>query len=70
MPQSCLVRYRAVMIRQAPDFSALPSRPRAKRWARLLVYLLMLAIACAAIWWIDRGAMLTNVHPAATSPAH
>jgi len=52
-----------------PDFSALPSRPRSKRWVRVLVYLLMLGIACAAIWWIDRGAMLTNVHSPATLPA-
>jgi hypothetical protein len=44
----------------APDFSAKPSRPRAGCWARLGVYLLLLGLACAAIWWIDRGAMLSN----------
>jgi hypothetical protein len=57
------------MSQEKPEFSAIPSRPRAKRWARVAVYLLMLGIACAAIWWIDRGAMLTNVHSAATVPA-
>jgi len=49
-------------LRDSPDFSALPSRPRAGRTARILVYLLLLLLACAAIWWIDRGAMLTNSH--------
>jgi hypothetical protein len=38
-----------------------PSPPRARRWARLLVYLILLALACGAIWLIDRGVMLTNV---------
>jgi hypothetical protein len=46
----------------SPDFSASPSRPRAGRAARILVYFLLLLLACAAIWWIDRGAMLTNSH--------
>jgi hypothetical protein len=46
-----------------PDFSGVPSRPRAGRLLRVLVYLLLLAFACAAIWFIDRGAMLTNTHP-------
>jgi TRAP-type C4-dicarboxylate transport system permease small subunit len=57
------------MDQEKPEFSAIPSRPRARRWVRVLVYLLMLGIACAAIWWIDRGAMLTNVRSAATAPA-
>jgi TRAP-type C4-dicarboxylate transport system permease small subunit len=57
------------MNREKPEFSAVPSRPRARRWARVLVYVLMLGIACAAIWWIDRGAMLTNLHSPATTPA-
>jgi hypothetical protein len=26
-----------------------------------LVYLMLLALACGAIWLIDRGVMLTNV---------
>jgi hypothetical protein len=43
-----------------PDFSGVPSYPRAPRWARILVYVVLLAIAFGAIWWIDRGAMLTN----------
>jgi hypothetical protein len=43
------------------DFSGEPSRPRAGRWVRVVVYLLLLGLACGAIWWIDRGAMLTNV---------
>ncbi|HUO11036.1 MAG TPA: hypothetical protein VM008_22240 [Phycisphaerae bacterium] len=55
------------MSNQPPDFSAIPSRPRAGRAARILVYLLLLGIACGAIWWIDRGAMLTNTHPAPMS---
>jgi hypothetical protein len=55
------------MKQEMPQFSAVPTRPLAKRWARVLVYVLMLGIACAAIWWIDRGAMLTNVHSPATS---
>ena len=41
--------------------AARPSRPRAPRCLRIVVYLLLLALACAAIWWIDRGAMFTNV---------
>jgi len=36
------------------------STPRAPKWARLLVYVLLLGLAFGAIWWIDRGAMLTN----------
>ncbi|HEY4328735.1 MAG TPA: hypothetical protein VGN88_03295 [Phycisphaerae bacterium] len=43
-----------------PDFSAVPSPPRSGRLLRIIMYALLLAIACAAIWWIDRGAMLTN----------
>ncbi len=43
-----------------PAFSASPSRPRARRAARLVLYVLLLLLACGAIWWIDRGAMLTN----------
>jgi hypothetical protein len=45
------------------DFAAVPSRPRAGRAWRVIVYVLLLGVACAAIWWIDRGAMLTNTHP-------
>jgi len=45
------------------DFSAQPSSPRANRVVRVIVYLLLLALACAAIYWIDRGALLTNTHP-------
>jgi hypothetical protein len=53
----------------SPGFSAIPSRSRAGRTARVLVYLLLLLFACGAIWWIDRGAMLSNSHPdAATLP--
>ncbi len=54
---------------ERPDFSADPSRPRAGRFVRFLVCAGLLAVACAAIWWIDRGAMLSNSHasvPAAT----
>jgi hypothetical protein len=43
-----------------PDFAARPSRPRAPLVWRLVVFAALLALACAAIWWIDRGAMLTN----------
>ena len=46
-----------------PEFSASPSRARAARWLRLLVYVALLALASAAIWWIDRGAMLNNAMP-------
>ena len=46
-----------------PEFTAAPSAPRTGRWARLLVYVLLLAVAVAAIWWIDRGAWFTNTHP-------
>jgi hypothetical protein len=46
-----------------PDYSADPSPPRAPFWARLLVLALLLGLAFAAIWWIDRGATLTNTHP-------
>jgi hypothetical protein len=46
-----------------PDFAAQPSAPRAGRLLRLMAYVLLLALACGAIWWIDRGAMLTNSHP-------
>jgi hypothetical protein len=48
-----------------PNLLPIPSPPRARRWARLLVYLILLTLACAAIWLIDRGAMLTNTprHP-------
>jgi hypothetical protein len=49
-----------------PNFSITPSRPRARRLARIAIYLLLLALASAAIWWIDRGAMLTNIHPKIT----
>ena len=44
----------------SPDLTTLPSRPRAGRWLRLLVYLLLLTLACGATWWIDQGRMLTN----------
>ncbi|HVT79725.1 MAG TPA: hypothetical protein VHM90_03635 [Phycisphaerae bacterium] len=37
-----------------------PSPPRAGRVWRLIVFVLLLALACAAIWWIDRGVMLSN----------
>lgn len=43
-----------------PDFAAVPSAPRTRRLVQILAYLLLLALACAAIWWIDRGANLTN----------
>ena len=43
-----------------PDFAAVPSAPRARRWVQIVAYLLLLALACAAIWWIYRGANLTN----------
>jgi hypothetical protein len=43
-----------------PDFAARPSRPRAPLVWRLVVFAVLLVLACAAIWWIDRGAMLTN----------
>lgn len=45
------------------DPSATPSAPRAPRWARILVFVALLGVALAAIWWIDRGAMLTNTTP-------
>jgi hypothetical protein len=41
-------------------FSGVPSRPRAGRVVRLVVLLLMLALAVGAIWFIDRGAMKSN----------
>jgi hypothetical protein len=44
----------------SPDFAARPSRPRAALVWRLAVLVVLLLLACAAIWWIDRGAMLTN----------
>jgi hypothetical protein len=55
-----------------PKRAGTPSRPRAPLWARVIVYLLMLALAAASIWWIDRGAMLTNSVPgnSATGKAH
>jgi hypothetical protein len=46
-----------------PTSPGTPSRPRAGRALRILVYFLMLALACGAIWFIDRGAMMTNAHP-------
>jgi hypothetical protein len=44
------------------NYSDCPSAPRAPRLARFGMCLLLLGIAVAAIWWIDRGAMLTNTH--------
>jgi len=44
------------------DFAGEPSPPRAPLAVRMLVYLLLLALAGAAIWWIDRGAAMTNGH--------
>jgi hypothetical protein len=62
--RACLVLYaqgmKADQSREVMDFGAAPSRPRAGRLWRVLVYLLLLGLACAAIWWIDRGAMMTN----------
>jgi hypothetical protein len=46
-----------------PDFSAVPSPPRARRPWRLMLWLLLLVLACCAIWWIDRGVALSNGHP-------
>jgi hypothetical protein len=40
-----------------PAFAARPSRPRARRAVRVIVYVLMLAFACLAVWLIDHGAM-------------
>jgi hypothetical protein len=37
-----------------------PSKPRVGRWGRAVVYLILLGLAVATIWWIDRGAMMTN----------
>jgi len=62
--QACLVLYAHRMkAPEPPDFSATPSRPRAPRWARLLVYAALLLLACAAIWWIDRGAVPIHSTP-------
>jgi hypothetical protein len=36
----------------------------------MIVYLLLLALACASIWFIDRGAMMTNSHPPAGPGVH
>jgi hypothetical protein len=47
-------------VRGEPDFGATPSPPRAGRGWRLVVYVLLLVLACGAIWFIDRGAMMTN----------
>jgi hypothetical protein len=58
-----LARMAVEELPQSPDFAATPSRPRAGRMLRIVAYVLLLALACAAIWWIDRGAMLTNSHP-------
>lgn len=46
--------------RPTPAFDAGVSRPRARRAARIFLLALLLTLACAAIWFIDRGAMLTN----------
>ncbi|HVX84823.1 MAG TPA: hypothetical protein VH253_08410 [Phycisphaerae bacterium] len=51
------------------DFGRRGSRPRAGRAARVIVYLILLALACGSIWWIDRGAMLTNVRSGAATRA-
>jgi hypothetical protein len=48
-----------IAMQPGPDDSD-PSPPRAGRLWRILVYVLMLAIACGAIWWIDRGVAMTN----------
>jgi hypothetical protein len=52
-----------------PAFDAGLSRPRARRAARLILLALLLALACASIWFIDRGAMLTNTQPAPAVPS-
>jgi len=41
---------------RSPDFAAVPSAPKAGRLMRVVVFLLLLALAVAAIWWIDKGA--------------
>ena len=51
---------------RGPDFSTPVSRPRARRVVRMVVYLLLLGLACGAIWFIDRGAMVNNSRPAGT----
>jgi hypothetical protein len=50
-------------------FAGAPSRPRAGRMARLLVLLLLLGLAVGAIWFIDRGAMMTNGKSGAATQA-
>jgi hypothetical protein len=42
-----------------------PSPPKAPRWARLLLYALLLLIAIASIWFIDIGGG-RGVPPAST----
>jgi hypothetical protein len=48
---------------EGPNFSSVPSRPRAGGVWRFILLLLLVAIACGAIWWIDRGVALNNSHP-------
>jgi hypothetical protein len=43
--------------------SSTPSRPRAAGIWRFVLFLVLLAVACGAIWWIDRGVNLSNTHP-------
>jgi hypothetical protein len=44
------------------DFSGVPGRPRARRVARVVVLVLLLGLAVGAIWFIDRGATVNNLH--------
>jgi hypothetical protein len=62
-----MLRGMADVRRVRPDFGAVPTRPRGGRWGRFVVYVLLLALACGAIWWIDRGAMLSNGNGATTA---
>jgi len=61
--------YGVGMVENKPEFGATPSRPRAGRGGRLCVYLVLLLVALAAIWFIDRGANVLSPHPAPATSA-
>ena len=53
----------ACAAQEKPDFSGVPSPPRAAGFWRFLLFVLLVALACGVIWWIDRGVALNNSHP-------
>jgi len=65
LDSACLAAYSAGIMRDngnpnpsaMPNLADAPSPPRARRWLRFMLLMGLLALACAAVWCIDRGAL-------------